>query len=132
MDLVARSSKAISDLAPAQAQDMRTAVTLKASMKHQRDANGASNVGLGEAAQITALIIDLRRIAHVIEGDIAREEKEAGVFDLSSAAYPIMGRILRVRSNNLGNTIASLDWRLASLLRATEPSNPVLKTRFAG
>jgi len=85
-------------------------------MKHQRDANGASNVGLGEAAQITALIIDLRRADHLMEGDIAREEKEAGVFDFSSAAYPIMGRILRMRRNKLGNTIASLEGRLASLL----------------
>ena len=50
-------------------------------MKHQRDANGASNVGLGKAAQITALISDLRRADHLMEGDIAREEKEAGVFD---------------------------------------------------
>src|SRR5437763_5060505 len=102
------------------------------SMKHQRDANGASNVGLGEAAQITALIIDLRRIAHVIEEDIAHEEEEAGVFDFSRTAYPIMGRILRVRRKNLANTIASLEGRLASLLEETQPSNPVLKTRFAG
>ena len=85
-------------------------------MKHQRDANGASNVGLGQAAQISALIIDLRRIDHLIEVDIQREEKEAGVFELSSAGYPIMGRILRMRRNKLGNTIASLEGRLASLL----------------
>ena len=85
-------------------------------MKHQRDANGASNVGLGQAAQITALISDLRRIDHLIEEDIAREEKKAGEFDFSSPAYPIMARILRVRRNNLGNTIASLEGRLASLL----------------
>jgi hypothetical protein len=101
-------------------------------MKHQRDANGTSNVGLGEAAQITALIIDLRRNAHLIEGDIAREEKEAEVFDLSSTAYPIIARIFRVRRNNLANTIATLEGRLASLLETTEPSNPVLKTRRAG
>jgi hypothetical protein len=101
-------------------------------MKHQRDANGASNVGLGKAAQITALIIDLCRIAHVIEEDIARTEKEAGVFDLSSTAYPIMGRTMRVRRNNLGNTIASLEGTLASLFETTESSNPVLKTRRAG
>src|SRR3954465_8502444 len=101
-------------------------------MKHQTDANGASNVGLGEAAQITALVSDLRRRDHLIEGDIAREEKKAGVFDLSGAAYPIMGRILRARRHTLGNTIASLEGRLASLLEATEPSNPVLTTRRAG
>src|SRR5437763_10220342 len=68
-------------------------------MKHQRDANGASS--LGQAAQITALISDLRRIDHLIEVDVEREEKEAGVFDFSSAAYPIMGRILRVRPQQL-------------------------------
>src|SRR5438105_3643945 len=85
-------------------------------MKHQRDANAKSDVGLGQAAQISALISDLRRTGYLIEGDIAREEKEAGVFDFSSAAYPIMGRILRLRRNKLGNTIASLEGRLASLL----------------
>src|SRR5215210_760632 len=103
---------------------MRTAVTWnQPEMKHQRDANGTSNVGLREAAQIIALIRDLRRREHPIEGDIAREEKEAGVFDLSSAAYPIRGRMLRERRNNLLNTIASLEGRLASLLEATEPSD---------
>src|SRR5215212_1904672 len=101
-------------------------------MEHQHDANGASSVGFREAAQIIALIRDLRRRDHLIEGDIAREEKEAGVFDLSSAAYPIMGRMLRERRNNLVNTIASLEGRLASLLEATEPSNPVPTTRRAG
>src|SRR4051794_164765 len=85
-------------------------------MKYQRDANGTSNVGLGQAAQITALISDLRRIDHLIVEDIEREEKEAGVFDFSSAAYPTMGRILTVGRNKLGNTIASLEGRLASLL----------------
>src|SRR5256885_13039585 len=100
-------------------------------MKHQRDANGASNVGLGQAAQITALMGDRRRIDHLMEGDIAREEKEAGVFDLSSAAYPIMGRILRVRRNNLANTIATLEGRFASLL-VERPNQAVVKTRFAG
>src|SRR5436190_16101348 len=98
-------------------------------MKHQRDANGATNVGLGHAAQITALISDLRRIDHLIESDIAREEKEAGTFDLSSAAYPIMGRIFRVRRKNLGNTIATLEGRLASLYGRR---SPVLKTCLAG
>src|SRR5215213_5573990 len=109
MDLVARSSKPISDLAAsasaghAHSGDMEAPV-----MEHQHDANGASSVGFREAAQIIALIRDLRRRDHLIEGDIAREEKEAGVFDLSSAAYPIRGRTLRERRNNLGNTIASL------------------------
>jgi hypothetical protein len=99
---------------------MRRAATLKASMKHQRDANGTSNVGLGEAAQITALIIDLRRIDHLIEGDIAREEKEAGVFDLSGTAYPIMARIFTVRRNNLANTIATLEGRLAKVFSSSD------------
>ena len=85
-------------------------------MKHQRDANGASNVGLGKAAQITALISDLRRADHLMEGDIAREEKEAGVFDFWSAACPIMGRIFRVNRNNLANSIATLISRLRILL----------------
>jgi hypothetical protein len=98
-------------------------------MTHQRDTNGASNVDLGQAAQVTALISDLRRIDHLIEGDIAREEKDAGVFDFSSAAYPIMGRILRVRRNNLADTIATLEGRLASLL---ERPNQAIRSQRDG
>jgi hypothetical protein len=100
---------------------MRTALTSKqTSMKHQRDANAASNISLGQAAQITALISDLRRIDHLIEADIAREENEAGVFDVSSAAYPIMGRILSGRRDNLANTIATLEGRLAKVFSSSD------------
>jgi hypothetical protein len=81
-------------------------------MKQQRDLNGAGNLGLAEAAQITALIIELHRIDRGIGADIVREEQEAGLFDVSNAAYPIMARILKARRNNLANTIASLEAKL--------------------
>jgi hypothetical protein len=89
-------------------------------MKQQRDLNGASNLGLREAAQITALIIDLNRIDRLIDADIVREQQEAGIFDIYNAAYPIMARILKVRRNNLAKTIALLEARLASLLEHAE------------
>jgi hypothetical protein len=95
-------------------------------MKQQRDSKRASNLGLGEAAQITALIIDLRRIDRLIDADIAKQEEEAGRVELSNAAYPIMARILKVRRNNLAKTIASLEARLADLLERPETAVPKL------
>jgi hypothetical protein len=89
-------------------------------LKHQKDFSRASNVGLSEAARISALISDLQRTDQIIEADIAREEAEAGRFELSSAAYPIIARILRVRRNNLAKTMALLEARLASVLERTE------------
>jgi hypothetical protein len=89
-------------------------------MKRQGDFSRASNVGFSEAARISALISDLQRADQIIEADIAREEEEAGLFELSNAAYPIIARISRVRRNNLAKTIALLEARLASVLERTE------------
>ena len=80
-------------------------------MKQQ--GNLASHFGLAQAAQITALIIELQRVDRSIDADIAREEEQAGRFDLSDAAYPITARILKVRRDNLATTIAALEARLA-------------------
>jgi hypothetical protein len=82
-------------------------------MKHQHDFKTASNIGLGETARISALISDLDRIVRIIDADIGHEEKAAGRFDLSDAAYPIVARILRVRRDNLAKTIASLEKRVS-------------------
>ena len=46
------------------------------------------------------MIGDLERGAQVLECDIAAEEKRAGVFNRSDAAYPIAARILAVRRDN--------------------------------
>ena len=88
-------------------------------MRHQRDET-ARDVELRDAARISALISDLNRIGRLLDDDIAREEADAGQFNLSSAAYPIAARILRVRRANLANTISSLETRLASLLERPE------------
>jgi hypothetical protein len=82
-------------------------------MKQQRNFNMGSDRGLAEAAQITALIIELQRVDRGLKGDIAREEQQAARFDPTNAAYPIMARILEVRRDNLATTIAALEVRLA-------------------
>ena len=89
-------------------------------MKHQRDFNMVSNIGLTEAARISALISDLDRTVRLIDADTAHEEKAAGRFDLSDGAYPIVARILRVRRDNLAKTIASLERRVSVILEGME------------
>jgi len=89
-------------------------------MKHQRDLRRPVDSGSKETVQTSALIGDLERIVRIIDDDIAREEKESGVFDRSKPAYPILATMLRVRRNNLANTIASLERRLATLLDRTD------------
>jgi hypothetical protein len=56
-------------------------------MKHQRDFNMASNIGLTEAARIRALISDLDRTVRIIDADIAHEEKARN--GLTSPTPPI-------------------------------------------
>ena len=85
-------------------------------MKHQRDFETSSQ-GLREALRVNSLIKDLDRIVRLIDSDIAREEKESGVTDLSNAAYSLAARLLRVRRDNLSHTIASLETRVAALDR---------------
>jgi hypothetical protein len=88
-------------------------------MEHQSDFRSASKLDSREVAQISGLISDLERIVRIIDLDIAAQEQDARVFDPSRAAYPIAARMLRVRRDNLANTIASLEGRLA----AFEPCN---------
>jgi hypothetical protein len=85
-------------------------------MKHQRDFETSSQ-GLREALRVNSLIRDLDRIVLLIDSDIAREEKESGVSDLSNAVYSLAARLLRVRRDNLSHTIASLQTRVAALER---------------
>ena len=92
-------------------------------MKHQRDFNMVSNIGLTEAARISSLISGLDRTVQIIDADIAHEEKAAGRFDLSDAAYPIVARILRVRRDNLAKTIASLERQVSVILERMEQSD---------
>jgi hypothetical protein len=59
--------------------------------------------------QIATLIGNLSRSLEMLTIDIEHEEKQAGVRDLADPAYPVLARSLRVRRENIGVTIASLE-----------------------
>ena len=59
--------------------------------------------------QIAALIGNLSRSLELLAVDIEHEETQAGVRDLSDPAYPVLARSLRVRRDNIGATIVSLE-----------------------
>jgi hypothetical protein len=59
--------------------------------------------------QIATLIGHLSRKADVLTADIEHEEMRVGVRDLSDPAYPVLARSLRVRRENIGATIATLE-----------------------
>jgi hypothetical protein len=99
-------------------------------MKHHHDLRSTLDHGSKEAVQTSALISDLDRIVRIIDEDIAREEKESGVFNRSNPAYSILATMLRARRNNLANTIASLERRVASLLDRTD-ANKIADVRHA-
>ena len=84
-------------------------------MKHQRDFKRVSDVALSEAAQVSALISDLDRPVRIINQDIAAEEERARVSERSDPAYPILARALAARRDNLRDTIAALEQRLATI-----------------
>ena len=89
-------------------------------MKHQRHFGSATVISLRKVAQISALISDLDRRVQILDCSIAAEEERARVFGPSDAAYPILARTLTARRNNLKETIAALEKRLASLQDRTE------------
>jgi hypothetical protein len=80
-------------------------------MKHQRhfDPNDASR----EMARISALISDLDRVVRILDSDIETEEERARVSNRFSSAYPIIARTQAARRDNLKETIAALERRLA-------------------
>ena len=81
-------------------------------MKHDRIRNESA---LREAAQIRTLISDLERIVQFLNCDIATEEKHVGVFDRSDIAYPLLAGKLAARRDNLVDTIAALEVRVAAI-----------------
>ena len=89
-------------------------------MKHQRHFERASGATFREAAQISKMIGDLDRLVRILDCDIATEEERARVSDPFDATYPILARTLTVRRDNLNDTIAALEKRLASLQDRTE------------
>ena len=89
-------------------------------MKHQHDLRTPVHNRSWEAVQTSALMRDLDRILRIIDDEIAHEEKEAGVFDRSSPAYPLLATMLRTRRDNLAKTIALLERRVSTLLERTD------------
>ena len=89
-------------------------------MKHQYHFGSTSNVALNEVPRISALISDLDRVVRILDTDIATEEERAGVSAPFDATYPILASTLTARRDNLKETIAALEKRLAGVLDRTE------------
>lgn len=68
---------------------------------------------LKQEAKVKELIRDLDRVVRILEVDIATEEARAGVSDPCNGAYPILARKMMARRDNLKETIAALERRLA-------------------
>jgi len=83
-------------------------------MKYQRHFESSSEAALSKTVQIRTLIADLGRITQILDCDIAVEEERAQVSDRSDGAYPILARALCARRDNLNNSIAVLEQRLAT------------------
>jgi len=63
----------------------------------------------GNKLQIATLIGNLSRTVAFLTADIEHQETRAGVRNVADPAYPVLARSLRVRRENLGATIASLE-----------------------
>src|SRR3984893_10502999 len=81
-------------------------------MKHGRIGNESA---LREAPQIRTLISDLDRIVQILNCDIATEEERVQVFDRSDVTYPLLAITLAARRDNLRDTIAVFERRLATI-----------------
>jgi hypothetical protein len=71
-------------------------------------------------ARISALISDIDRVVRLFDCDIAAEEQRARVSDRLDPCYPILARTLAARRDNLKETIAALEKRLAGRQSWTE------------
>jgi hypothetical protein len=76
-------------------------------------------------ATTRTLIADLYRIVAVLDADIAAEEEQIGVIDLTRPEYPILARKLRGRRDNLLETVSQLRQRLAAV-RADIEAEPTI------
>ena len=68
--------------------------------------------------QLHALISDLKWRVHLLDADIADEERKAGISDPATLGYPMLAITLRGRRGNLVATIALLASRLEMLAPA--------------
>jgi len=84
-------------------------------MRIQRQFGNANAVANREAAVISAMMNDLRRIVEILDCDVATEESRARVFDKSDPHYPILATSLAVRRDNLKLTVSALRRRLQAL-----------------
>jgi hypothetical protein len=84
-------------------------------MKLQRHFGNTSDLALREVTRISALICDIDRVVRIFDRDIANEEDLARVYDPSDPTYPMLARTLTARRDNLKETIAALERRLADL-----------------
>jgi hypothetical protein len=82
-------------------------------MRSQRYFEIPGETTLREVTQIKALVADLSRIIKILNCDIATEEERTLLFDRSDAKYSILARTLTARRENLKNTVAALEQRLA-------------------
>ena len=64
-----------------------------------------------EVTQAKALIADLYRFVDVLNVDIDFTEQEPGVTELARPEYPALARALRVRRDDLLETISALGQR---------------------
>jgi hypothetical protein len=85
-------------------------------MKHQRHFESAT--ASRDALQIGELIADLDCIVQILNSDIVAEEERAHAFKRSQPEYPMLARTLAARRDNLRDTIAALQRRLAAIYRA--------------
>ena len=68
--------------------------------------------------QIATLVANLTRTFSILTVDIEHEEQRAGVRDLADPGYPALARSLRVRKENIGATIASLEAAIRGIPKA--------------
>jgi hypothetical protein len=85
-------------------------------MKHQRHFESAT--ASREALQVGELIADLDCVLQILNSDIVAEEERAQVFKRSQPEYPMLAQTLAARRDNLTDTIAALERRLAAIHRA--------------
>ena len=64
---------------------------------------------------VSKMISDLDQIVQLLDCDITTEEQRAGCDRLPASAYPMLARLLGTRRDNLMDTIAALEQRLAAL-----------------
>ncbi len=82
-------------------------------VKRQRRFGTQAETATAAAAQIRTLIDKIDRSVQSLNFDIEAEEERTQCWDCRDPAYSILARSLAARRNNLAETIAALQKRLA-------------------